>query len=489
MLSRYNDSVKDTQIRAALVQHMLGTERSSVLMTDAYKFSMAQAGEPLRSEIFYLSFRRPGWYYIPFDIAKLVPLLRPAQISDSEQFALQNSGLELNSQMKEALSGELIVEAAPKGSWVRENEPIVSIEGPSFLVSWLEALCIWMNFPIQIASEALLSGRREFVCSCEDEAEIVRLVLESIDLLFESNVVVDENSFFDAVKEKAIALQCSLEMSDTVECRIFEVGMRGATCMEMHRICLRAAKQADITMTSNVWLAHELGMSPVGSTGHEHQMRFDNDIAAFRAIRDRRKAAPSYLFDTYDAVSLGIPAAILVLRESPDKDASVRFDSGDMEKQLRQFVDSGVSPNYIFMDGMNPSQLISIEALCKQLEIPLERRWYGVGGYLGCQSLEHLLTRNRVSAVYKLSQSGSRPVMKFSTHGKQSLPGRLVVLRKTSGVGPVSVIAQHGEIYRDNYIPLKEWRIGPLGIRPEGTSPEPSPRTQIEMDALQRNHF
>lgn len=483
----YNDSVKDTQIRAEHVRRMLGTERSSVLMTDAYKFSMAQAGEPLRSEIFYLSFRRPGWYYIAFDIAKLIPLLRPTQISDSEQFALQNSGLELNSQMKEALSGELIVEAAPKGSWVRENEPIVSIEGPSFLVSWLEALCIWMNFPIQIASEALLSGRREFVCSCEDEAEIVRLVLESIDLLSESEIFVEEERFSNAVQAKAIALQKTLVGADGN--RIFEVGMRGATCMEMHRICLQAVQQAGITMTSNVWLAHELEMNAVGSTGHEHQMRFENDVAAFRAIRDRRKAAPSYLFDTYDAVSLGIPAAILVLRETPDKAASVRFDSGDIEKQLRQFVDSGVSPRYIFMDGMNASRVASIEIFCEELNIPKKDRWYGVGGYLGCQSLEHSLTRNRVSAVYKLSQSGSRLVMKFSTHGKQSLPGRLVVLRKTSGVGPVSVIAQHGEIYRDNYIPLKEWRIGPLGIRPEGTSPEPSPRTQIEMDALQRNHF
>src|SRR5690606_8699261 len=44
----------------------------SVLATDAYKFSMAQAGFPLRRETFYLSFRFGGFQYVPFDLAAIV---------------------------------------------------------------------------------------------------------------------------------------------------------------------------------------------------------------------------------------------------------------------------------------------------------------------------------------------------------------------------------------------------------------------------------
>ena len=50
----------------------------SVTMTDAYKLAMAQAGFPLRTETFYFSFRKPGWYRIPFDLESAIRALVPA---------------------------------------------------------------------------------------------------------------------------------------------------------------------------------------------------------------------------------------------------------------------------------------------------------------------------------------------------------------------------------------------------------------------------
>ena len=47
------------------------------LATDAYKFSMAQAGFPLRRETFYFSFRRGGPQYVPFDFAEMIGALAP----------------------------------------------------------------------------------------------------------------------------------------------------------------------------------------------------------------------------------------------------------------------------------------------------------------------------------------------------------------------------------------------------------------------------
>ena len=53
-----------------------GTDKSP-LATDGYKFPMAQAGFPLRHEMFYLSYRKGGPLYIPLDFAKVVQDLIP----------------------------------------------------------------------------------------------------------------------------------------------------------------------------------------------------------------------------------------------------------------------------------------------------------------------------------------------------------------------------------------------------------------------------
>ncbi len=481
---------KKPSIDSELLAHaMLGQKRASVLMSDAYKFSMAQVSDPLRQESFYLSFRRAGWYYIPFDIDGLVRHLLPAESTKQEDLILHSFGFGMTEAMTQALQSHVRVNAAPVGSWVCAREPIVSIEGPSFLVSWLEAMCIWMNFPIQVATEAL-AGKDEFVVSCEDEATIVRLVIDSLPLKQNVRVRVCEREFSDAVLRNALAVQAALSVSSKEECsRTFEVGMRGATCMSMHRLALASVKKAGIFRTSNIALAHELGMSAVGSTGHEHQLRFGEDRTGFRAIRDGRPGAPSYLFDTYDAIELGIPAAIDVWRESPDIGASVRFDSGDTELQLRMFVEAGIQPHFIFMDGMNATSIEELEALCDELGVPNEGRSYGVGGFLGCSVLTHSLSRNRVSAVYKLSQSGDNPVMKFSKEGKQSLPGKLQVMRKIRGDGPVSIVAQVGEDTGKDYTLLKNWSVGPLATMPHGGAPVASPLTEETIESVRSTYF
>ena len=51
---------------------MLPWQSPSSLATDAYKYSMAQAGFPLRRETFYFSFRRGGPQFVPFDLEAIV---------------------------------------------------------------------------------------------------------------------------------------------------------------------------------------------------------------------------------------------------------------------------------------------------------------------------------------------------------------------------------------------------------------------------------
>ena len=86
-----------------------------------------------------------------------------------------------------------------------------------------------------------------------------------------------------------------------------------------------------------------------------------------------------------------------------------------------------------------------IEDLTSREQIPPARRLYGLGGFVVGRAAPTDLTRDRVSAVYKLCRSGPRPVMKFSAPGKMSLPGEPVIFRRTEGPGPVGLIGQAGE--------------------------------------------
>lgn len=420
---------------------MLAGHSPSVLMTDAYKFSMAQAGFPLRTETFYLSFRKRGWYFVPFDLAAIVYCLRPQLPSAAEEDYLAGTAYVMNTAMRKALSGALDVRAAPRGSWVRENEPILTVTAPSFLASVLEPMLVWLNYPIQVATAAVTEGQRAFCCTCEDEARITALTLDAVGVM-DATITVDEAAYRDGVTANTRAV---LDAVNQQPGRLFEVGMRAATCLAMHRTALEEAFAAGLTQTSNVYLARQLALTPVGTSGHEHQQRWGDDLKAFRALRDMRSQAPGYLIDTFDARHLGIPAAQRAIEES-DRSCAIRFDSGDQAELLASLVANDTRAAFIFMDGMNPDKISKLEVAAAALGVPAERRLFGCGGFLIADPAPTSLTRNHVSAVYKLCQSGTRPVMKFSAIGKQSVPGRPVIFRRTAGNGPVGLIGQQDEV-------------------------------------------
>jgi nicotinic acid phosphoribosyltransferase len=437
-----SEKTRNDSAESLLLRHMVGGNQTSVLMTDAYKFAMAQAGDPLRTETFYLSFRRPGLYLVPFDFEVLVGMLLPKAPTSSEEAFLARHGYGLSDEAREALSGTVEVWAAPKGTWVQEREPIVRITGPSLLVSWLESLVIWLQFPIQVATESVQGGRRHYTCTCVDEAAIVRLTLEAVGAADGARIEVNPSAYGKAVRGNAKRLAKVLGGNLT---RVFEVGMRGATCMQMHRIALKETLRLGIAGSSNVYLSQELALIPVGTTGHEHQLRYGDDAAAFRAVRDGRSAMPSFLFDTFDSMEVGIPAAIEVLRENPERPASVRFDSGDTRAQLEAFLAAQVKPTFIFMDGIDDRKAAELCRLKSELD-PEGADWlFGVGGYLVGRATSMNITRDRVSAVYKLSQTGTRAVMKFAVPGKESLPGLPVVWRVGNSSTMQTIIAQEGE--------------------------------------------
>lgn len=252
--------------------------------------------------------------------------------------------------------------------------------------------------------------------------------------------------------------------------RAFEVGMRATTCMQQHRSVLQRCRHHGINKTSNVYLAWELYMIPVGTTGHEHQERWGTDLDGFMAIRDMRPEPPSYLFDTYDPIQSGIPSAIQAMVEDLDRKCSVRLDSGDQERQVQLFMEGedlhGIAPTYIFEDGYTADRTAKMETACDWMHIPPERRMYGYGGFLVSEPSPSAYKRNAASAVYKLCASGG-PRMKFSgTPGKDSLPGDPVVFRPAPAEmfpgGDYKhtvdgMVGQYGETPPDGFVRASEY--------------------------------
>jgi nicotinate phosphoribosyltransferase len=432
----------------------------SVLATDGYKFSMAEAGWPLRKETFYFTFRRGGAQVVPFDMAAYVKSLLP--YADGSDYAfLAEHEYAMGDAFKAAVRASHVeVHGAPKGAWVLPHEPIATVTGPSALVSWLEPLMLQAHYRIQLATLAKQGGealaRAVATVTCEAQRAVVRETLDAVSVRA-PEIHVDASAYASRVRARAKEL---VEIAGS-GARLFEVGLRAASCIEQHIVALEACRDAGLTRTSHVLGAQRLGMIPIGTMGHEHVQRYGSDEAAFRAIKERRPQRSSFLLDTFDTLKSGIPAAFEIIGEDPDARDSIRYDSGDKEAQYVFAValanKLGVRPIHILEDGFDAEQLRRFEALREKSGVKPDEQFYGFGGWLISQTEGSGLTRDQVAAVYKLCKTGKRPVMKFSNDaGKVSVPGVPVAWRRVRGSGPTGIVAQEGEPLRDGYVRLED---------------------------------
>ncbi len=469
---------------------------ASMLMTDGYKFSMAEAGWPLRRETFYWSHRRGGPQVLPFDARAEVARALP-KVDAAELRWLAENGYECGPGLKAALAmhGAVSVHALPPGAVFYPREPILSVTGPSALVSWLEPLVLTWNWRVQVASVARFAPEQLAasigVLTCERQKELTLEALDAVGVKAPA-IRVEPDAYRERVRAKAAELVSIVGDPG----RIFEVGLRSGSCVEQHLIALEGCKLAGVTRTSHVWGARELGMVPVGTMGHEHVQRYGSDEAAFRAMSERRPHRSSYLLDTYDTLKSGIPAALALIAERPGEGDSIRYDSGDKVAQYRHAValskQLGVRPVQILEDGFDAALTRQFEALRAEVGWLPSEQVYGYGGYLVATTSGSPLTRDRVQAVFKLSQSGQKPTMKFGNEagaGKQSIPGRPVVFRRAAGTGPVGIVGQEGEAVPSGYV-LLTGNAGEAGaVVREGASIEMSVATRALMDALRKEAF
>lgn len=445
------------------------TPSTSLLATDGYKFSMAEAGWPLRVETFYYTHRRGGAQLLPVDVDALVRRMLPAPTADDYGYLAAHE-YEMGAGFKAAMvdGAQLRIDALPKGSWFLPREPVFTVTGPSALVSWLEPLALMINWRIQVATLAATDPaalERELrVVTCGAQREVALETLDAIGARAPRTVEVDEAGYAARVTERA--RQLAALVGDPG--RLFEVGLRAASTLEQHRVALAACRDAGVRRTSNVLGARELGMVPVGTMGHEHVQRYASDDAAFRAMRERRPQRSSYLLDTFDTVRSGIPAAFRLMEEAASQGDSIRFDSGDKEAQYRFAVAEarrrGLRPVMILEDGFDADLTRRFEAVREEVGWRPEEQFYGYGGHLVAGPTGSALTRDRVAAVYKLSQSGRAATMKFGDEpgsAKESFPGRPVVFRRdraataaagASGRAPLGLVGQEGEPVPQGYV-------------------------------------
>ena len=430
----------------------------SLLATDGYKFSMAEVGWPLRRETFVYTHRKGGQQILPIDVKAHVKGLLPVPIEQDWAYLRANE-YAMGEGYAHAIQKErdkFRVDALPKGSTFFSGEPVFSVSGVSALGSWLEPIALQINYRIQVATLALRDperlAREVAKVTCWRQKEIIAETLQEIKVK-EPKIEVDtygyQQQVLDAVKDL-------VEIVKNPN-RIFEVGLRSVTCMEQHQLALEACKEAGVKRTSNVFLAERLGMIPVGTMGHEHLQRYGSDEEGFRAMKDRRPYRSSYLPDTYDFFLCGLPAAIRVMMEDPDRKDSIRYDSGNKETQFMYVVSEarqrGLQLRHIVEDGLNSLQTRVFEILREQMKVDPDDMFYGYGGFIVAETAFGSLKRDEVQAVWKLSMTGNRPTMKFSSDpGKMSIPGRPVVWRRTSAHGPIGIIGQEGESVPEGYI-------------------------------------
>jgi nicotinate phosphoribosyltransferase len=430
----------------------------TILHTDAYKRSMGEYGFPLREEQFYYTHRKGGWAYLPVDVEGYLKPHIPMhgfKASEENRWASEN-GYHAGPALQSAMFGAVEIRALRPGSWFYNTEPVFSVRGPSALVSYLEPVAIQLNYLIQATTHLMRGGNLPKKVTCISERNIWEQALHYSrrdPMAVGPKPVLASTEYYDFIAAKAKGL---LEAVGGDPNRLFEVGMRAASCQEQHEIALSALKSVGINRTSNLGAAKKMGMIPVGTMGHEHPKRMGSSYEAFVSMRDRSTGMVFYLPDTWDAMLEGLPAAFKALRERPERNAGIRLDAdkGMLEQYLYVVSKSrelGLEPVLALESGWDLTKTLQFEDIRKILGWSKDKQIYGLGGYFVNSGWDDIPTRDGVAAVYKLCMSNGVARCKISEPGKESIPGSPVLWRSRITSGdynpriPVGWVAQEGE--------------------------------------------
>lgn len=229
---------------------------------------------------------------------------------------------------------------------------------------------------------------------------------------------------------------------------VMEFGSRRAHGPEAAMHAARAAYVAGCSSTSNVAAGCRFGIPLAGTMAHSWVTAFPDEVQAFREYAAVFGERAAFLLDTYDTTE----AARKVVA-SGLKPAAVRLDSGDLvylSREVRRILDEGgLSSTKILASGdMDEWSVAHVLAQGAPIDA------FGVG-----TSLSTSKDAPALGGIYKLVEverdGETTPVMKLSTGGKATYPGRKQVWRQLRGVRAIGdLIALEGEAAPPGSVPL-----------------------------------
>jgi nicotinate phosphoribosyltransferase len=230
---------------------------------------------------------------------------------------------------------------------------------------------------------------------------------------------------------------------------IIDFGLRRTPGIEAGLASARASYIVGFDATSNLLAGQQLGMPVAGTVAHSFIEARPSEIDAFRVFRDTFPGPVTLLIDTYDTIR-GAHHAVEVAAELESNGthiAAVRLDSGDLidlSQRVRKILDDA---------GFNHIRIIASGGLDEYelerfVEVGAPIDAYGVGTQIGNSADDPVL-----DMAYKLVEYAGEGRLKLST-GKMSLVGAKQVWRQYAADGTYQrdIIAA-----RDEAAPGPDW--------------------------------
>jgi nicotinate phosphoribosyltransferase len=242
---------------------------------------------------------------------------------------------------------------------------------------------------------------------------------------------------------------------------VIDYGLRRIHGADAGLKAARAFYIAGVAATSNVLAGQTFGIPVSGTMAHSYVQACASELQAFRQFA-RSFPTGTLLIDTYDTLE-GARNVIRLAAEmgSQFRVQSVRLDSGDLEslsRQVRQLLnDAGLGHVKIFA-----SATLDEYAIQKMLSAGAPIDGFGVGVKMGTSEDVPFL-----DTVYKLAEYEGKPRMKLSTD-KSTLPGRKQVYRQmANGLAAHDVIGLWEEEHDGVPLLVKVMESGKRIARPD----------------------
>ncbi len=381
-------------------------ERKQALMTDLYQLTMGAGYFKYKKdvvgvfELFVRDLCPRRSYLVVAGILQALDYLETLSFSDEDIEFLKslkhfkNVGDDFFTYLKDfKFTGD--VWAAPEGTLIFSNEPILQVKAPLI------------------------------------EAQLIETFLLSI-INFETMIATKASRMFISSRGKGI----------------IDFGSRRAQGPEAGVLAARASYIGGCIGTSNVFAGKEYNIPVYGTIAHSWVMAFEDEMESFKKYNSLFPENTILLIDTFDTVECAKK-----LKSFKGKIKGVRIDSGDIDlesRKIRKILDSFEMEDVKIVASSDLNEYVIDKFSHKKTPID----FYGVGTELVTSP-----DAPSIGGVYKLVEIEERGKKRYTlklSKGKATFPGRKQIFRKVEDgffKKDILGLANEEKNFKD-YIPL-----------------------------------